>query len=181
MSSFRAQFKGVAVAAPRCHATLLFAANSDTVFRRADGGGMMRRSTAIQGFRITEVPMPSPVPVPIRQAIWDRHQQGDSPAELAEAFGLPARTVRGLLQRGRRGPEALAPRPGPAASPTPGHPAWAPAVLLRREHPAWGTGLIRVMLRRQGIEPLPDARTLRRWFAKAGLGPARQAAGPRRS
>src|SRR5436305_1617814 len=126
-----------------------------------------------------EVPMPGPVPVPIRQAIRDRHRQGASPAEPAEAFGLPPRTVRGLLQRARRGPEALAPsRPGPATSPTPGHPAWAPAVLLRREHPAWGAGLIRVMLRRRGIEPLPDARTLQRWFAEAGLGPAPQGRRP---
>ena len=105
---------------------------------------------------------------------------GRSSAELAAAFGLPPRTVRGLLQRGRGGgprpSRRLAPAPPP--SPTPGHPAWAPAVLLRREHPAWGAGLIRVMLRRQGIDPLPDARTLQRWFAKAGLGPAPQGRRP---
>src|SRR4051794_40227503 len=123
--------------------------------------------------------MPRPVPLPIRQAIWDRHQQGASSGELAVAFNLPPRTVRGLLQRGRQGPEALEPaRPGPGADPKPEHPARVPAVLLRREHPAWGAGLIRVMLRRQGIEPLPNARTLQRWFAKAGLGPAPQGRRP---
>jgi hypothetical protein len=29
------------------------------------------------------------------------------------------------------------------------------------------------MLRRQGIQDAPDVRTLQRWFAQAGLGPAR--------
>ncbi len=118
--------------------------------------------------------MPGPVPLPIRQALWNRHQQGASSTELAEAFGLATRTVRGILQRGRqRGPEELAAdRPGPAANQKPGHPARTPALLLRQEHPTWGAGLIRVMLQRQGIEAPPDVRTLQRWFAKAGLGPA---------
>jgi transposase len=118
--------------------------------------------------------MPAPVPLPIRQALGKRHQKGASTRELAEAFGLAPRTVRGLLQRARqRGPEGLAPtRPGPAANPQPGHPAWAPALLLRQEHPTWGAGLIRVLLPRQGIEARPHVRTLQRWFAQAGLGPA---------
>ena len=29
--------------------------------------------------------MPGPVPLPIRQALWKRHQQGASSTELAEA------------------------------------------------------------------------------------------------
>jgi hypothetical protein len=35
------------------------------------------------------------------------------------------------------------------------------------------------MLQRQGIEALPAARTLQRWFAKAGLGPAPQGRRPK--
>lgn len=118
--------------------------------------------------------MPGPVPLPIRRALGKRHQQDASSTELAEAFGLAPRTVRGILQRGRqRGPEELAPdRPGPAANQEPGHPARTPALLLRQEHPTWGAGLIRVMLQRQGIEAPPHVRTLQRWFAKAGLSPA---------
>jgi hypothetical protein len=34
------------------------------------------------------------------------------------------------------------------------------------------------MLQRQGIEALPAVRTLQRWFAKAGLGPAPQGRRP---
>jgi transposase len=125
--------------------------------------------------------MPAPVPVPIRQALWDRHQRGATAPELAEAFGLPARTVRDILRRGRlRGREGLAPhRRAPA--PRPEHPARAAALLLRREHPAWGAGLIRVMLKRQGIEPLPAARTIQRWVVAAGLGPATPGRRPARA
>src|SRR5271165_3317420 len=110
--------------------------------------------------------MPAPVPLPIRQALWNRHQQGASSTELAQAFGLAPRTVRGILQRGRQlGSQGLAPRrPGPTTSSRPEHPARMPALLLRREHPRWGAGLIRVMLQR--------------WFAKAGLGPAPQGRRP---
>ena len=118
--------------------------------------------------------MPAPVPLPIRQALWNRHQQGASSTELAQAFGLAPRTVRGILRRGRElGSEGLVPgRPGPATKARPEHAARTAALLLRRAHPTWGAGLIRVMLQRQGIEPLPAVRTLQRWFAKAGLGPA---------
>ena len=118
--------------------------------------------------------MPAPVPLPIRRTIWERLQRGESVAEVAAAFGLAPRTVRGLRQRGRRrgeqglGPDSTRPH---AAAPA-GHPAYAPAVHLRREHPGWGAGLIRVMLGRQGVTPRPAVRTLQRWFARAGLGPA---------
>jgi hypothetical protein len=50
----------------------------------------------------------------------------------------------------------------------------ADAVRLRREHPTWGAGLIRVLLRR--LYPgrdLPAARTLQRWLRRAHLAPAR--------
>ena len=115
--------------------------------------------------------MPAPVPVPIRESLWARHLRGATASELAEAFALPPRAVRDLLRRGRiRGPEGLAPD-RPAPGPRPEHPARAAALLLRHEHPAWGGGLIRVMLKRQGIDPLPSGRTILRRFAAAGLGP----------
>jgi hypothetical protein len=118
--------------------------------------------------------MPAPVPVPIRQSIWARHQAGEAVAELADFYRLAPRTVRGLIQRGReRGPEGLAPDPtvsGRRRSTE--HAAYEPAIHLRRDHPGWGSELIRVLLAEQGTAPLPSARTLRRWFAKAGLNPA---------
>jgi transposase InsO family protein len=118
--------------------------------------------------------MPAPVPLPIRQAIWARHQANESVTELARTYGLAPRTVRGLIQRGRqRGVEGLAADPTvPAARERPNHPAYEAAIQLRRQHPGWGSDLIRVMLAEQGLAPLPAARSLRRWFAAAGLNPA---------
>lgn len=119
--------------------------------------------------------MPAATPVPIRQALWHRWEQGATTTELSQAFGLPPRTVRGLIQRGRqRGEEGLAPdyptRPDPP--PPPGHPAFGPAVALRQAHPGWGAGRVRIALQDQEIAPLPSERTLQRWFRRVGLGPA---------
>jgi hypothetical protein len=47
------------------------------------------------------------------------------------------------------------------------------ALELRRCHPTWGAGLIRVVLHERWPQrALPSTRTLRRWFSPAGLGPA---------
>jgi len=117
--------------------------------------------------------MPAPVPLPVRQALFERHERGESATELAAAFALAPRTVRGLLRRGRqRGRDGLAADSTRAKAPAAEHPARAAALQLREQHPAWGAGLIRVMLTRQGLAPLPAARTLQRWFTAAGLGPA---------
>jgi transposase len=118
--------------------------------------------------------MPAPVPVPIRQAIWALHQQGVSSGDLAERFGLAARTVRGLIRRGReRGAGGLAPDPTHPGQPSPEpRPAREAALRLRREHPTWGAGVIRVWLERSGVAGLPGVREIQRWFAAAGLNPA---------
>ena len=119
--------------------------------------------------------MPAPVPLPIRQALLRRSERGATTTELGQEFGLPARTVRGLLRRVReRGEEGLAPDYHRLPQPPPPlrHPAFPAAVLLRRQHPGWGAGLIRVYLRKQGIRPLPCVRTLQKWSRRAGLGPA---------
>jgi transposase len=119
--------------------------------------------------------MPAAVPVPIRRAMFRRWQQGTTAAELSRSFGIAPRTVRGLLRRWRqRGEDGLAPDPPrpPDRAPTHDHPAFGPALLLRRQHPRWGAGLIRVYLAKQGLAPLPGVRTLQRWFRRAGLAPA---------
>lgn len=116
--------------------------------------------------------MPAPVPLPIRQALCRRWALGATTTELARAFDLPARTVRHLLRRWQqRGPQALAPDPS-RAGPRPPHPAFESAIGLRRDHPQWGAGLIRVYLAERGVQPLPGERTLLRWFHQAGLAPA---------
>jgi len=116
--------------------------------------------------------MPTPVPYPVRLVIMRRHQRGQSAATIAAALGLPARTVRHLLGQYRaHGESVLLPsywRKEP--SPAPVDAMREQALALRREHPTWGAGLIRVHLRRRGS--LPTERTLQRWFRQAGLGPA---------
>ena len=126
--------------------------------------------------------MPRPLPVPIRQAIWQRFQQGQDGPAIAAALGLAPRTVRRLLRRFQRGgPDALFPsydRCG-EATPKPAESVLQAALGLRREHPTWGAGLIRVMLRRQQPDLCPPAeRTLQRWFLRAGLAPATAARRP---
>src|SRR5438552_6837108 len=104
------------------------------------------------------------LPVPIRRALFQRWQQGQSAAAIAQALSLPPRTVRRLLRRfERRGAAGVPPsydRCGPKAAATSAELVQA-ALALRREHPTWGAGLIRVLLRRgHAGRPLPTARTL---------------------
>ena len=121
-------------------------------------------------------PMPRPIPVPVRQAIWRRLRDGQEGPTIATALGLAPRTVRELIRRFRQGGQvAVMPAYGGcgAATPKPPEALVQAALGLRREHPSWGAGLIRVMLRRRHPhQVLPAARTLQRWFLRAGLAPA---------
>src|SRR5215208_1855568 len=119
--------------------------------------------------------MPAPVPFALRQAVARRAAAGQGPPAIAAALGLPARTVRHLLARyRRRGEAALVPayprgeRPRPRAAGR----VRDRALELRRGHPTWGAGLIRLLLRLSPGRRPPAARTLQRWFRQAGLGPA---------
>src|SRR4051812_46863941 len=104
--------------------------------------------------------MPSPTPLPVRRAVFDRFRRGESVAAIAAELDRPARTVRHLVRQFReRGEEALAPRYGAARPAAPDEPARTQALACRREHPSWGAPLIRSILLRQG-SPAPSARTL---------------------
>jgi hypothetical protein len=123
-----------------------------------------------------ERPMPRPLPTPLRQAIWRRYQAGQDGPAIARALDLAPRTVRHLLDRFRRGdPALLSPsydRCG-AATPKPADGLVQAALDLRRQHPTWGAGLIRVRLRHRLPDgSVPAIRTLQRWFRRAGLSPA---------
>ena len=95
--------------------------------------------------------MPHPTPIPVRQLIIQRAAQGQSASLIARCLGLVPRTVRRLVQRLRRqGPSAL-------ATSCPSRPYQHPpqfralieeALQLRRQHPTWGAGLVRVLLHR---------------------------------
>jgi len=121
--------------------------------------------------------MPRPIPLPVRQMIRKRFQQGHTPAAIAQQLGLPPRTVRHLLQRFADEESRLAPdyeRCGRPPKQQP-RPVITAALQLRQQHPTWGAGLIRVMLtqsKEYRHQQIPCQRTLERWLARLGEPPA---------
>ncbi len=72
--------------------------------------------------------MPAPIPVPVRHAIYQRWQQGQDAARIAQELDLAPRTVRHLIQRFRdrgeagitpdyRGPQGTGDENRPGAAP----------------------------------------------------------------
>lgn len=119
--------------------------------------------------------MPAPIPVPVRQAILARSQKGESVASLAEAFQLSPRTVRHLVRRfADRGQQGLLPDYDRCATKKPptDDATFQQAAKMRQQHPTWGGGLIRVLLREQGNDACPSERTLQRWFRQSSTPPA---------
>src|SRR5881227_191408 len=106
--------------------------------------------------------MPRPVPLPMRQVIHRRVQQGDDVSEIATQLRLPVRTVRNLVHRFRDSDADLAPgyaHPQPAEI----SPLINEAVAMRVQHAGWGAGLIRVILTEEHPDQIiPSERTLRR-------------------
>jgi hypothetical protein len=104
--------------------------------------------------------------------LWE---QGQTPAQIAETLGLSRVSVRRLVRRFRdRGVDSVTPDYHPA------HPVSAldsdlakATIRMRREHPTWGAGLIRVLLLQEAPPgPVPSVRTLQRWLLRADLAPA---------
>lgn len=118
--------------------------------------------------------MPAPIPIPVRQKILERWRKGESVASLAEELQLSLRTVRHLVHRfAQRGKEAVAPDYSDCATkklPTDSA-VFQKALEMRRLHPSWGGGLIRVLLQ-EANEESPSERTLQRWFRRHELTPA---------
>ncbi len=120
--------------------------------------------------------MPRAIPVAVRQLIWRRHQQGESTAALAAAYGVSARAIRALIGRLlSAGPDAI--RPNYHAPPPPAHakPAdcRAEVTQLRRDHATWGAAWMLTILRQRFPgRPWPAPRTVQRWLKAAGLNPA---------
>jgi hypothetical protein len=129
--------------------------------------------------------MPTPIPLPLRQQIWLRHQQGQEAMIIAHALQLCPRTVQHLVQRLQaRGRDGLqTDYHAPTAAPLAAEPLRHEALFLRQEHPTWGAGFIRIRLQaRHPSLPLPSERTLQRWFRQVrqpAAPPGRQPAGPR--
>jgi hypothetical protein len=111
----------------------------------------------------------------VRRLIWQRYQRGHTVTMIANALSLAPRTVRHLVRRFQLGgPGAVAPSygHGSATAADSENDVRRQALALRQQHPTWGAGLVRVILRRHEVARLPSERTLQRWFHEAGLGPA---------
>jgi transposase len=103
-----------------------------------------------------------------------RFQQGRPAAAIAEELEIPARTVRRLLRRIAEDANRLTPGYDRC-----GRPKQQPSEIieealgLREQHPGWGAGLIRVLLKReQWPSEVPCERTFQRWFRRLGTPPA---------
>lgn len=125
--------------------------------------------------------MPHALPFSQREQIVQRHQQGETLVAIAQSLKVKYRTARQWWRRfreeGEAGLKTRYDHCGPA------RPRTAPAVhhaalAMKREHPTWGAGLIRLELQKQfPDERLPKERAIQRWFRAAGLQP-RRAQGP---
>jgi transposase len=119
--------------------------------------------------------MPAPIPMPVRQVIFKRWRKGDSLAVIAQELKLSLRTVQHLIHRlGACGDKGLEPDYARCATrklPKDSE-LFQKALALREQHPGWGGGLIRVILKEQGNDAVPSERTLQRWFQRSQLAPA---------
>jgi len=108
------------------------------------------------------------IPVPIRREIVERHQQGETLNEIAQALQLSYWGVRKIWRQYRKEPTGglsigygNSGRHGQRYS----RKIYRCAMWLKRRHPSWGASFIRVILNeRYGNESLPHPRTLQRWF-----------------
>ena len=124
--------------------------------------------------------MPRATVLSLRLALDRMVRTGATASDIARHLGLSSSTVRGLMQRVRqagsdRTPNALQPRYeacGPRSLEAP--PLLEATLAVRRQHPRWGGGRIRVELHK--LNPatvLLSVRTLQRWLLEHGLAPPR--------
>jgi hypothetical protein len=118
--------------------------------------------------------MPRALPLPTRfalRALWD---QGLSIQQAAQGLHLAPRTVCHWFARFRSRPAELACATRYDHS---GDAYHCPALRqrccsLRREHPRWGAGRLRLTLAKEfPDQQIPRVRTLQRWLLAAGLAP----------
>ena len=129
--------------------------------------------------------MPCPLPFPLREQIVQRHQRGEPLTWIAADLAVPYRTARQWWRRYRdEGDAGLKTRyqncgpKGPKTAPA----IHAAALAMKRAHPSWGAGLIRVQLVAQFLpQPVPQVRAIQRWFHAEGLQPLLAKRPPRES
>jgi transposase len=117
--------------------------------------------------------MPCAIAVPIRQQIIEQRQQGASIAQIAQDLQRSYWSIRTIVRRYRdQGEAGLIPQyqncgvKGIHFSKR----VYRGALWLKRHHPSWGAGFIRVLLQERWSEQaMPSERTLQRWFKQNGL------------
>lgn len=117
--------------------------------------------------------MPSAIAVPIRQQIVELRAQGKSYLEIAAELRQSRSSVRRICRRYQGDdPQSLQPDYERC-----GHQGieferlvYRGAIYLKRRHPSWGGGIIRVKLQQRWSDrAIPTERTLQRWFHQAGV------------
>ena len=116
--------------------------------------------------------MPAALPLPIRKEIVERRNRGENFRQIAREMDLSYDSVRAIWRHwethGKLAPNYEACRQkGPRKPPA----VVDRAIQMKREHPRWGAGLIRLLLSDEfEAQALPSERTLQRWFREAGVG-----------
>jgi transposase-like protein len=115
--------------------------------------------------------MPAAKGMAVRREIVNRREAGESLAQIGREVGVAYGTVRnvwrqyeeeGQLEPGYDRCRHTEVRKARAV--------YERAVEMKRAHPSWGAGLIRVELAEAVAGPdLPSKRTLQRWFRRGGV------------
>ncbi len=116
--------------------------------------------------------MPAAIAMSVREEIVRRRQEHESFRQIAHDLRVSYNATRRIwAQFQAEGQvEAHYERCRPPAV-RKGERVHEQALSLRRLHPRWGAGLIRLELRAQfPAEALPSERTLQRWFRRARVG-----------
>jgi transposase len=117
------------------------------------------------------------ISVPQRQVIFQRAGLGHQADAIADDLGLSPETVRKLIARfGKAGATGITTgysRCGRNQTRRADAVLIGVVIAMRREHPDWGAGIIRVILAEQYPDrALPSERAIQRALAQAGLNSA---------
>ena len=120
--------------------------------------------------------MPAALPVPLREQMVRLHEEGHLLVDIAHQLNVRYSTLCSWWRRyGKEGRAGLKPHYERCGRHGPRDPQVQQAALtLKRAHPPWGAGRIRVeLLALFPACPLPQVRAMQRWFRAAGLQPVR--------
>lgn len=138
-----------------------------------DATGSYRDVVTYGRVKQEEVFMPVAVPLTVRQLIVREKTKGSSLAFISEKHHLSYSSVCRIYQRysqeGASGLVARFSNCGVKKLSARQRLYKRAALWLKRGHPTWGAGFIKVQLERRYHKRLPCTRTLQRWFKKAGL------------